>query len=260
MTWLVINPNTSVDVTDRLVARIRRVAHGNIELRAETARFGAPYIASESSYAVAGHAVLDAWQNQGRIHESLAVDPYEDGLVPAGTPLKGILVGCFGDPGCAALQEISGIPVAGLAEASFEESCVFGHFVVVTGGVLWKPMLKKLAASLGYGKRLLDVHVLDQTGDELAAHPLQASDRLRQACVEAIAATGADAVILGGAGLTGLADAWSSSLRVPVIDSVDAGVRMLAQRIVRFEAEGGVPSPLAPHPKLLAWPEGRSHA
>ena len=31
MTWLVINPNTSVDVTDRLVARIRRVAHGNIE-------------------------------------------------------------------------------------------------------------------------------------------------------------------------------------------------------------------------------------
>lgn len=260
MTWLVINPNTSVDVTNRLVSRIRAVASDAVDIRSETARFGAPYITSESSYAVAGHAVLDAWESRSRSRSALAAGQESDARSCEDKPLTGILVGCFGDPGCAALQEISGIPVIGLAEASFEESSVFGHFVVVTGGVLWKPMLKKLAASTGYASRLLDVHVLDQTGDELAAHPLQASDRLRQACVEAIAATGADAVILGGAGLTGLADAWSSSLRVPVIDSVDAGVRMLAQRIARFEAEGGVPCPLAPHPKLLAWPEERSYA
>ena len=32
-----------------------------LKVHTVTARFGAPYIASEASYAVAQHAVLDAW-------------------------------------------------------------------------------------------------------------------------------------------------------------------------------------------------------
>ena len=56
---LVINPNTSASVTERLHAYIQ-MALPLVEVQSVTARIGAPYISSEASYAVAGHAVLDA--------------------------------------------------------------------------------------------------------------------------------------------------------------------------------------------------------
>ena len=41
-------------------------AGGALEVHAVTARFGAPYIACEASYAVAQHAALDAWAAAAR--------------------------------------------------------------------------------------------------------------------------------------------------------------------------------------------------
>lgn len=235
--WLLINPNTSTDVTAKLAARARTLLPANVSFTAATARFGAPYIASEASYAVAGHAVLDAWQQDGQA---------------TGTVPHACLVGCFGDPGVAALQEVSGRPAIGLAEAAFAEAADLGRFVIVTGGARWAPMLRKLALTLNYGAHLAAIHTLEATGAELAADPAAASARLRQACEQALQQTGADAVILGGAGLTGLADAWSDALDVPLIDSVDAGVRQLAARAA---GDVALPAPLAPHPDLLAWPD-----
>ena len=60
---LVINPNTSESVSALLQQHISQAlaaqAH-SLAARTVTARFGAPYIADEVSYQVAGHAVLDA--------------------------------------------------------------------------------------------------------------------------------------------------------------------------------------------------------
>lgn len=111
---LVINPNTTQAVTDRVVAACR-AAQPLLQWEGATARFGAPYIASEVSYAVAAYAVLDAFEANNQGYDA-------------------VLIACFGDPGLLALREAAKVPVLGLAQASFEAAQQRGPFAVVTGG------------------------------------------------------------------------------------------------------------------------------
>jgi Asp/Glu/hydantoin racemase len=59
---------------------------------------------------------------------------------------------------------------------------------------------------------------------------------LAKACRDAVKADRADAVVLGGAGLAGMAAAIAPLLDVPVIDSVLAGTR---QALARAALNGG---------------------
>jgi len=61
------------------------------------------------------------------------------------------------------------------------------------------------------------------TGAELAADPAAARTLLAQACRDAVRQLGAQAVILGGAGLAGMAASIQPGVAVPLIDSVTAG-------------------------------------
>jgi allantoin racemase len=214
---LVINPNTSDSVTGLLRTHVLAASAPDVAVHTVTARFGARYISSEASYAVAGHAALDAWA---------------DWLAQGGPVPDSVLVGCFGDPGLLALRECSAAPVIGLAEAAFIEAAQHGRFAVVTGGAAWKPMLQRLAYSLGYGDSLAHIHTVEATGAELAADPQAACALLAKACCEVAQTTGVQAVILGGAGLAGMAAQVQAAVGVPVIDSVLAGARqaMLAPR------------------------------
>jgi len=207
---LVINPNTTEAVTRLLREHVQAEAGGQATVRAVTARFGAPYIADEASYAVAGHAVLDAWQ-------AAAFD-------------GPVLIGCFGDPGLFALRECSGAPVAGLAEASFEEAAAYGRFAVVTGGTRWEPMLRRLAQALGFDAHLAGIHTVAPTGAQLAADLQGAHALLAQACRDAAQRFDARAIIVGGAALAGMAEVLQPRCPVPLIDSVRAGARRLLAR------------------------------
>lgn len=208
---LVINPNTSESVTHLLCAHVQEELGDSVRVRGVTAAFGAAYIADEASYAVAGHAVLHAWQAK----------PSADA----------VLVGCFGDPGLFALREVSSVPVTGLAEASFMEAARHGRFAIVTGGARWEPMLRRLALALGFGETLAGIHTVAPTGAQLAADPAGARGVLAEACEEAARRFGAQAVIVGGAALAGMAGELQAGSGVPLIDSVRAGARRLRDRL-----------------------------
>ena len=212
---LVINPNTSASVTALLQLHAQQTAGEGVEVLTRTARFGAPYIASEASYAVAGHAVLDAW--------GLACT--DSGAAP-----EAVLIACFGDPGLLALRECSTVPVTGLAEASFVEAARLGRFCIVTGGARWRPMLERLANNLGFGAQLAGIHTVEPSGAELARDPAAAHLILSKACAEAASRFGVAVVILGGAGLAGMAQAIAAETGLQVIDSVAAGVRHALDR------------------------------
>ena len=96
---------------------------------------------------------------------------------------------------------------------------------MVTGGAKWAAILQRLAQSLGYGDALIDVHTVEATGAELAADPDAARALLASACRAGARTPGAQAVVLGGAGLAGMAAAIGPALGLPVIDSVEAGAR-----------------------------------
>jgi len=204
---LIINPNTSLAMTETLHRHVGATVGTGVTVRTATARFGASYIASETGFAVAGHATLDAYA----VHCAEHAEP------------DAVLIGCFGDPGLCALREMTSRPVIGLAEAAMREAARHGRFAIVTGGAAWKPMLARLAGALGYTDSLAAIHVVAPSGAQLAADPAAAVALLGGVCREAEA--GVDCVILGGAGLAGMAAAIAPALHVPLIDSVTAGAR-----------------------------------
>jgi Asp/Glu/hydantoin racemase len=137
-----------------------------------------------------------------------------------------VLIGCFGDPGLFALRESSACKVTGLAEASFMEASELGSFAIVTGGLRWKPMLQRLALTLGFGEALLHIETVTPTGAMLQADPAMAIECLTKAC-QAASLPGVRSIILGGAGLAGLASLIQPHVELPLIDSAQAGLRVL---------------------------------
>jgi allantoin racemase len=207
---LVINPNTTVAVTDKVLAACRR-AQPALQWEGATARFGAAYIADEAAYATAGHAALDA------------LEAFHDGH-------DAVLLACFGDPGLLALRERSPVPVLGLAQSSFEAAARKGRFAVVTGGHAWAPMLDRFARAHRLDANLVGIHTIDWTGARIAADPDGALDALVAAAQHGVDAQ-ADTILLGGAALTGLAPSLQPRLPVPVLDNVLLAAQAVADAL-----------------------------
>ena len=216
---LVINPNTSVSVTELLLAHCRRL-HANIDWHGVTSRVGAPYIATEVAYALAAHAVLEAYAEHFDRHDA-------------------VFLACFGDPGLQALQEIAPVPVIGLAQASFLAAGARGRFAVVTGGHAWKPMLQRFARAQQLDTHLTGIHTVALSGADIAASPDHARNLLVGAAQLGVLA-GASSILLGGAALAGMASTLQSQVPVPVLDNV----ALAAQAVV--DAVTGPSSPAAP--------------
>jgi allantoin racemase len=210
MKLLLINPNTTAAMTDKVVDVARTVVTPGTHLVGVTGRFGAAYVSSRSAYAIAGHAALDAWAQ--------ATEQQAD--------FDAVLLACFGDPGLDGLRELCAVPVVGMADASIQLAASLGRsFGIVTGGERWGPMLREFVASRGLIDRLASVQTVAPTGGDIARDPDAAMTLLAEACCAA-ARDGADHVILGGAGLAGLAPRIRDRVPVPVIDSTVAAVRM----------------------------------
>ncbi len=207
MRILLINPNTMSGMTDLVVRVIAPHLPPEVELVAVTGRFGAQYIASRAAGAIASHAALDAFAEHG-----------ED--------CDAVYLACFGDPGLFALKELAGVPVVGMAEASCHAAAALaGRFSIVTGGERWGPILHEFVAMLGLGDRLAAVETVAPNGAAIAADPDGAIALLADACRLTAERDGAGAVILGGAGLAGLAARVQPHVGIPVLCSVEAGAR-----------------------------------
>lgn len=209
MRLLLINGNTDAAMTARMVALARASAGPEVTIEGATARFGARYIATRSAAAIAGHAALDA------LAHALAGAPAPDA----------VLLACFGDPGIAALRELSPAPVVGMAEASvLTAAALGGRIALLTGGARWVPMLAEYANAIGFGGRVV-VRGIAPTGDAIAADPGSALPALAAEARAAVTEDGAEVVVLGGAGLAGLAGRIAGDVPVPLLDSLDCSVR-----------------------------------
>jgi Asp/Glu/hydantoin racemase len=221
---LILNSNTTPSVTDLVARHAREVMGAGFDCVPATARFGARYISNEAAYAIAGHSALDAYAE-------------------AGPGFDAVLLACFGDPGLFALKELSPAPVVGLAEAGMLEAARHGRFSIVTGGVLWKVMLERLAMALGMHGRIASIRPIAWTGNMIAADPDGAIAFLAEETRAAAKEDGAEAVIMGGAALAGLAARIAPQVAIPVIDSVHAGARVAAALSREFAAGPKTPQP-----------------
>lgn len=192
---LLINPNTSAEITETIrqlaVAEIGEAA----ALTAVTAPFGARYISSRTAVAIAAHAVLDAYAM----------------ATADGTQFDAVVVACFGDPGVDALKEIAGVPVIAFADCGLTTAAAKpGMFAISTIGESWRDMLTELALRRGLAHRLAGVILIDENGRA----PEIAGPRI----TEGAKALGVDRVIIGGTGLIPVLDAIAGNVGIEVID------------------------------------------
>lgn len=141
------------------------------------------------------------------------------------------------------------MPVVGMAEASCHMAAQFGRrFAIVTGGPRWVPMLEEFVAGIGLADRLACVTAVAPSGGDIARDPAAAYDLLAEACNACVADHGAEVVILGGAGLAGIAPKLTARVPVPLVDSVAAVVKT-AEAVVLMGAakpRAGSYAPAAP--------------
>ena len=200
---LIINPNTSLPISQLIGQLAVDDLSGSATVHIVTARFGASYIGSRASVAIAGHAVLDAYAEAGQSGEDYAA----------------VVIACFGDPGIEALRDICPAPVIGFAEASMLfASQSPGRFAIATIGAAWSDMLSELAQRL-------------QLADRLAGFiPLAESSRQTgvpgATLIAAATALGAQRIIIGGTGLIPAIPGIVGDTAFPVIDAHRTALQM----------------------------------
>src|SRR6185312_7691835 len=114
MRILVINPNTSDEMTRDIHDEATRYARAGTEVETVSPAWGPRSIEGHYDDILAAAATLEVVR--GRAAE-----------------FDGVVVACFGDPGLFAAREVSPVPVVGIAEASMLVACTVAHrFSVVT--------------------------------------------------------------------------------------------------------------------------------
>jgi Asp/Glu/hydantoin racemase len=203
-TVALVNANISSGVTDDMVEIAQQSARGRLEIVGLTAPFGAPLITCEAELDEAARAVL-----------ALAPEIRADAVI----------VSAFGDPAVEALGGALNRPVVGIAEASMRAAARGGRrFAIVTTTPGLARRISERAAQLGLGAFCIDP--LTTQGDPIALmrSPIDLSRSLRELAVRAVDELGAQAVIVGGGPLGGVARSLRDTLRVPVIEPIPAAV------------------------------------
>lgn len=204
---VVINPNTTADMTAVISTAARSVARPDTEITAVTSAMGPASIESHYDEALAVPGLLDA----------IGRHPGADGY----------LIACFGDPGLDAAREIADAPVLGIAEAGMHLAAPLGRgFSVVTTLDRTIGRARDLVAHYGFGRTCLGVHACDIPVLDLETNP-ETAEILTKSCEQALIADGSDAIVLGCAGMADLAARIGARIGAPVIDGVAAGIGML---------------------------------
>ncbi|HEY9619847.1 MAG TPA: aspartate/glutamate racemase family protein [Crinalium sp.] len=136
------------------------------------------------------------------------------------------VLACWGDPGVDAVREITTKPVIGIAEASmYAANAIAPRWSVVTTLQRSHHMVEAIVKKTGLSDRCVSVRCVDLPVLDCEANPSAVVDGLEKASRLALTEDGAEAIILGCAGMGGLDQTLGSLLGVPCVDPVAAGVR-----------------------------------
>lgn len=201
MKIMVINPNTSVSMTDHMRRELSPMARPGTELTVTCPDKGP--ISIESAY-----------------DEALAIPPTLELVAKANREgYDAVILACFSDPGLYAAKEISDVLVAGIQEVSLRVATTLGaRFTILTlfkeriphkENDVWRNRLTPYLASV----RELGMSVLET--DE---RPEEAKRRIKEVARTAVEEDGAEVIVLGCAGMVGYAEEAARELGVVVID------------------------------------------
>lgn len=225
----VVNPNTSAAMTRGIHGAALAVAAPGTTIESTSPAMGPASIESHYDEALSVPGVL-AEVAEG---ERSGVDGY--------------VLACFGDPGLDAARELAAGPVVGIAEAAMRTATYLGRtFTVVTTLARTRGRAWDLVERYGVTKFCAGVHDVDIPVLELDQDP-DTLEKLTEACASALARDGADAVVLGCAGMADLCADLTKALGAPVVDGVRAAtlqVQSLVAMALTTNKHGEYAAPL----------------
>lgn len=137
------------------------------------------------------------------------------------------VVNCFGDPGVRASREVVKIPVLGPCEASLHvASTMCDRFSVITVLSSVASLIEENARIYGLSDKLVSVRAVDIPVLDLHQDNETTGKALYEEGKKALDEDGAEVLILGCTGMTGMADRLSKELGVHVIDPLPTAVKL----------------------------------
>ena len=207
MRILMINPNTTVAVTQCMLAAARSAAAQATELVALTAARGLPYIATRAEAQIGGAIVLEMLA-ENHVGSDAAI------------------IAAFGDPGLMGARELFDLPVVGAAEAAMLTACMLGRtFSIVTFSRALGPWYRECVEIHGLTSRLASIRMIGRPFRSVADVQEEQQELLVSAANSAISEDEADVVIFGGGPLAGLAEKVKDRIAAPVVDPMMAAVK-----------------------------------
>ncbi|MCK5933925.1 MAG: aspartate/glutamate racemase family protein [Fulvimarina manganoxydans] len=211
MKILVMNPNSTVSMTDKIVESARRVASQGTTIVAATGEPPAPP------------------SIQGHHDEAMSVPGLIARLRQAEAEgLDGVVVACFDDPGIGACREVFSGPVLGICEAAVTAaSMISTSFSVVTTLPRSVPVIEHLVHGYGLSHRCRRVRSAAIPVLALEEEGSGAREKVRAEILRAVEEDRCEAVVLGCAGMADLTEWLTEETGVPVIDGVTVATRMV---------------------------------
>lgn len=205
MNILMINPNTSPHVTERMRANAQQAVGDAAIIHAFTAQSGPAIISSRSENAIALAEML-----------RLAASHQEGCDV--------LMLGVSIDTGLQALREMLDIPVVGMAEAALLTASMLGGKIgCLTLGAAMVPVYEELTASYGLASRVSKWRAIEvPSAFKVTDADPEVERALIQASKQLVQQDGSDVIILCGAVLAGYARQVAAAVGVPVVDPAQA--------------------------------------
>jgi allantoin racemase len=214
MNLLLVNGNTTQAVTDRVVAEATRCAAPGTAIIGVTARFGVSIVSTEAEDEIAGHAVLDALAANFAGHDAAIL------AISFDTARRGA-------------RQIVPIPVIGMTEASLLTACLLGRrFGLISFGQSSRAMYLDLVQRAGLSQRMVALETIELTSSATYLREGAQDAAVIEASARLVAA-GADAVVVAGAAVAGIAHRLRAQLSVPLLDGIACAVGQ-AETLVRL--------------------------
>jgi allantoin racemase len=206
MRLLIINPNATVSMTDKIAAAARLAVPAGVEVVAVTNRAGPPSIQGPEDGAAAAPGLL---------------------ALVAGAQADAIVIACFDDTALAEARALATVPVIGIGEAAFHAAMMLGaRYSVVTTLSVSVPVIEANLAAYGLAGSCLNVRASEVPVLDLERPGSAAEAKVSAEIDRALAEDGARVIVLGCAGMADLAARLSVRHGVPVIDGVAAACGM----------------------------------
>jgi allantoin racemase len=208
----VVNPNTSASMTHRIAAAARAAASPGVEIVASNPESGPASIEGYFDEAFAAPGLL----------QEIARCEGADGFV----------IACFDDTGLEAARCATSAPVIGIGEAAFHLASMIAHrFSVVTTLSRSIAPIEANLVKYGLDRRCARVRACEVAVLDLEDPAGGAQEKLSAEIGRALREDGADAIVLGCAGMADLASKLAKAHRAPVVDGVASAVKLVESLI-----------------------------